>query len=114
MAMKRRGFLSLLSGAALAPALPLPAVSAARAGVARTGYARLLAGLADYHAHVNGVQIAATPAVFRVSPKPMVKEGFDRFTRWLERRSEALSQPEPEPKPQACEMRATENDDGKI
>jgi hypothetical protein len=60
--MKRRGFLSVLGAAAVMPVLPMHGAQAAavatRAG-AGGGYARLLYGLAVYHAETGGA-VSAT------------------------------------------------------
>jgi len=57
--MKRRNFLSIMSGAAIAPVLPLRAVQvAASTSAAGGGYARLLYGLSVYHAQVGGAASA--------------------------------------------------------
>ena len=58
--MKRRSFISILSGAAIAPALPVGAARAATVSAsAGSGYARLLYGLSVYHAETSGTISAA-------------------------------------------------------
>ena len=101
--MKRRSFLSLLSGAAIAPALPTRAVAGVGGrAMARGGYARVLAGLADYHAHVNPTAAIATPNVFRTRLQTVGREGFERFNRWLDRAAQQRVHPETDTEIQSC------------